>query len=210
LPSQTWYSFVGFWVALVGTLLPVSDVYLLVFNRRTRQSVHDLIAKTFVVTTLPKGSVPPSKFWPYHFAIITLGAITFTCSFLSTRAEIKRSASPWNPTAMDLANKTFDRIRETGKAYPSMLGGTFIDGKRNAASKSYVDVSVRWKRRPASVEAAAAEIATNVLHTIPDAKALDVVEVTIEYGYNIGIARSHFQKKFTHTPTEWQGILVGK
>jgi uncharacterized RDD family membrane protein YckC len=51
----------------------LSIVYLLLFNRRTRQSLHDLAVGAYVVSNKGGGPVGDSgRIWPAHFGVVSL------------------------------------------------------------------------------------------------------------------------------------------
>ena len=74
-------SFVRYVILVFG--VGGSIIYLIVFNRRNRRSLHDLLASTYVMKVDAKATVPPNlKIWFGHGLIISVVVIIMIgCSF---------------------------------------------------------------------------------------------------------------------------------
>ena len=60
----------GYTMALLMSGLGGAILYMYIFNRRTRQSLHDLAAGTWVVRTWPKGPAPGVSVWQTHLVAV--------------------------------------------------------------------------------------------------------------------------------------------
>lgn len=57
-------------------VIVVADSYLFLFNRRTRQSLHDLAARSYVVRRAHAGPPPHAPLWRAHYAWVALACVT--------------------------------------------------------------------------------------------------------------------------------------
>jgi uncharacterized RDD family membrane protein YckC len=196
--APLWASFVG-GAIIFG--LGGAIIYLLVCNRRNRRSVHDLVAGTRVIRTelAPPHAVRP--IWKGHFvifgalavALISLGAVvinlfprdTFTGLFAVQQTLLKQS---------HVAGVS---IFDGASAFSSFGGG-------RTTTATFVAVNVQVSRRPDDYAELADQVAATTLATYPQAQSRSRIVVTLEYGYDIGIARMSTKQAFDFTPAEWR------
>ena len=57
-----------------------STLYLMVFNRRTRQGLHDLAVGSYVIRAGDTGPVETKPMWKVHWAILGLLLLTLTAA----------------------------------------------------------------------------------------------------------------------------------
>ena len=69
LPESILYPIGFYLVSLLVLGFGLSIVYLIVFNRNTRQSLHDIIAGTYVVRKNSEPTEPIKPIWSVHYAI---------------------------------------------------------------------------------------------------------------------------------------------
>lgn len=172
------------------------------FNRKTRQSLHDLIAGTFVTKAKSAGEVDGAV-WPVHRMIVGLLLLLAAGLPLAT----KGLAETWEfPELMAVQ----DRILESGlvhhaSAQAGKSWGTSNDGKN--WEKTYFSSVAVLKERPDDPERAAEKIAQIILKQYPLFFEKDVISVTVTYGFDIGIARAWRSFRNDHRPEEWRQIL---
>jgi len=191
-PGQEWITLVQ---SLVIGILIIGVFYLLLFNRRTRQSMHDLAVGSFVIKTGRNAFAPPAlPVWRGHYAIsggavlaLAVGGIllqkqaTFA-SLLVTRQAI--SALP------DIGRVTISaNVMASGGAATRRL---LIGGVVNASLGD-----------PDALAVTAANIA---LATYPDAKTQQQIVVTLMSGYDIGIASDWRWTNYAWTPAQWRAL----
>lgn len=70
-------------IAVPVLAVVVVDSYLFLFNRRTRQSLHDLAAGSFVVRRAHAGPVPVAPLWRGHFGWIAACCVVVVAGFPS-------------------------------------------------------------------------------------------------------------------------------
>ena len=179
-----------------------SIIYLYVFNKLTRQSLHDLAIKTYVVNV----EVEPQKVgqvWSKHFIIvaliflITLVAPVFT-SILNPKLDSKLTQSE---SYKNLAATQKAILNNQNVITATVYQGTniFTPSDKNQASKttSRIQIQAFIVTKDTSNVAFAKKLALTVLDNIPEAKSTDVIQITLARGYDIGIWSQ--SSNFTHT-----------
>jgi len=167
--------------------------YLYVFNRRTRQSTHDLATGTFVVNAASSGPVE-GRVWRTHLIITAVWvAVVVAGSIWAGTAAMSKL-----PPGLLRAVKA---IEATGKTHTA----TVFIGKMwgDEGETDYVNVSVVLKKNPGRSEAISQEIATVVLREFPEANDVDEVSVTFSRGFDIGIASGWRRNVVSKSPQEW-------
>ncbi len=211
------YVIIGVPFFLNGALIPISSslltlglsviifavafaiIYLFIFNRQTRQSLHDLAAESFVVRGTHVEPPPAVVIWKYHLLIATAAAVLFLGVGIVTTYVVGER--------FGLADLLIvqERIHESGKVhFGSVFVGTFW-GPEGAIE--YLSVNAIMNERPVSYEDSAKEIAAIVLDSYPDITSKDLLDVTVTYGFDIGISSGWQAYRVSHTPQEWSEIL---
>lgn len=195
-------SWVGMVIGFVIFSLGGAILYLYVFNVRSRRSVHDLVAGTYVVdagSRVPPGTAPV---WPGHFVVIGLWCAAVLGGSVLGPTLLQHSA------AAGLAPLQ-DRIVATGEVHTAgvFVGRTFERVGDFQATASFIRVTAYWKTRPLDYAASARHIARLVLTSYPGAQDKDAIVVTVVYGYDIGIAHEWRRQIVSHTPAEWRAII---
>ena len=205
LPTDLLSSWVGYGVGVIVFGSLGATIYLYAFNRRTRQSLHDLAVGTFVVRADSIGEAPKTSIWRPHIVVsaalclLPLVFVAFVPTIMTMSAF---------PDLLALQQK----LQATGKVHSvSVYVGknwSSINGASHETSS--LQATAIWKQRPGDYQAAAGEIAAVMLANYPDVQKKDVVVVTVVYGYDIGIASAWRKESAQHTPQEWAGIVAGK
>ena len=176
-------------------------IYLYVFNRRTRQSLHDLAAGTFVTKTSPQGVVTGSV-WRPHLVVVGVWFVAVVGLSVAMTSLSQKGIFPGLidvQQAIQAAGKVHVATVNVGKSW------RIVGGSRSEAT--YFHSNAIWKQRPEDDEAAARSIASIILLKYPDIADKDVLTVNITYGYDIGIAGAWKSHTFSHSPSEWQKML---
>jgi uncharacterized RDD family membrane protein YckC len=179
-------------------------IYLYVFNRHTRQSLHDLAVGTYVTRSGGLGPVRVEPLWRGHFFIV--GAWCLACIGLMVGAPLLSKAKTFGDLLV-----VQQRILESGKvSHATVMTGstwTYLDGVKE--ERTYVQSTVTMRVRPSDYEVAAREIAATILKNYPAIAEKDFLIITVSYGYDIGIARTWIMQNFRHSPREWAAIARG-
>ncbi len=162
-------------------ILIIVVIYLFLFNRKTHQSLHDLLFGTYVVpiTRTP----PPSSFqiWRGHLLIVALLCLIA----IGTPRLAMRYIWP---------NYPFEELQKTQKAVLDM--GKFqsvtatLKRKSTKAQTQNLIINAICKTRPENSDALVPEIillAAKNFHGFPE---MDSLKVTLKYGYDIGISEA--------------------
>lgn len=192
------------WAAVVQSALVCAAMfsipYLIAFNRRTHQAVHDLATGAFVVHagTGPR-ALPVWALWRGHLAVIgTVAAALLTGSaYLASR--LPRIAT----AAFENTGSAVTRVAGLGR--PTLIWGTlYTAGTSTTLLSIQVPVDISTPHSP--------DLALRVIQTVfdnyPDATNQQGVNVVLRSGYDIGIARSWTTSEYTGTPDEWRARLA--
>ncbi|MFZ6672819.1 RDD family protein [Undibacterium sp. Xuan67W] len=188
---------IGIAVLVFG--LAFSIFYMLIFNRRTRQSIHDLAVGAFVVKAGPgKVNFSTESIWRGHAAIagvtiiaICIGGIVLSKHFL--QSESLASLALTQQAIVKLPG--VDGVNINLNSFPSSKGTT-----NRLLINAFVDASTP------NPEALALQIAQTALKNCVEASNQDVIVVTLVSGYDIGIASSWRWRTYPHTPQEWRAL----
>lgn len=176
-----------------------SIVYLLLFNRRTHQSLHDLAFRAYVVKTAAGPlALPVLPVWRGH-AIIAGGAI-----ILLTVVGLLVTLPIWPNNLFTSMLQLQQTVARLPGVYDVTIAVTFQQSKGVTAPTLSVNTTIDASE--SDREALAHRIARIALDIYPDAQNLQAVAVRLSSGYNIGIAQSYRSWNYSHTPADWRGI----
>ena len=160
----------------------ISIPYLYIFNRTTRQSLHDLAVGTYVVNSgSPKQSI--GRVWKPHLIVVALvlavsaAVPVFTANLLDREQfrdmqAIQKAIS--NKSAVNFVDVT------DGSSTFNPVGG-------DTKTRSFVNVQAFLLENNIKDSRLARKMAEIVVVTCADAKSRDVINITLTYGYDIGI-----------------------
>ncbi|MHC4169711.1 MAG: RDD family protein [Planctomycetota bacterium] len=178
-------------------------LYLYVFNRRTRQSLHDLVVGSYVTRTLPPGEVVGSV-WQPHMAVVGIWFLAIVALTVNP-AGLRRKGSLPELDNVQSAIQAAYQVRHAGV----YVGNRWRIGDRTRTATTYFGADVLWRHKPPDKEAAARLVASIILDEYPEVMDKDVLTVKVSYGYDIGIARLWKSYTSTHRPSEWQQMVSG-
>jgi uncharacterized RDD family membrane protein YckC len=165
----------GSTAAVLGTLFVVSALalgiaYLLVFNRPTRQGLHDLIASTVVVKKRGLSDITAAPLARVHkFALASL--VIFAAILVMIQAPSQR--------------KQFADFQRFEDELRQVAG--FHQLRHFEASDTSLDIGVQLARPPASFEAVQRQVAGIVLGAYPLADRLEHMRITIGCTCDLGV-----------------------
>lgn len=191
------------WVGIVFSLLVfglgLSLAYLMVFNRRNRRGLHDLIAGTYVVKTDRDTNIPKPSTWRGHLVfvgVLLLGSITLPIvlqplantepfqELLATQGALLRDPDLWS------AGIT--------------IGTNYTWNSSGSGSANFCNATVQSRTRPADFDRLADRVAQTVLQTFARAQQADRVLINVVYGYDLGIAKGFRSQLYNRSPGEWR------
>lgn len=198
--------FASEWAAwAIATLifgLVFSVFYLLIFNRRTHQSVHDLVTGAFVVRADPGTvSVSTAPVWRGHGAIIgcTVLALSLGGFLLSKKF---------------MSNELFTSLKATQKSISTIPGVDRVSVNLNSSTSDNktthaLFISVVIDSSTPDPEALARRIAQAALKNDAQVNRPQTVTVTLTSGYDIGLASWWRSANYAHAAEEWLAPLSG-
>lgn len=182
--------------------LGLSIVYLIVFNARTRQSLHDLVVGSYVVRTGSESADKP-KIWAGHYVVVAAILIAVAVVPLLLAPLMKN----WLPKEVMAAYEAIQREPEVASAQV-VTGQMFTwDATKGQRVTTGVTVIVRLNRRIADHNAVANKIAKILLEKYPEAATKDSITITTAEGYDLGIASWFFRQGFNYSPGQWRERL---
>lgn len=187
---------------LCGALL-FGILYLLLFNRPARQSLHDLAVGAVVVKGGPgKADLPAGPLWRGHAVVAAVALLVLCVAAVlpSQRMEEDARVAPLRA------------LQQTLVAMPGVKGaGVFLGSYSPTGSPAptrRLDINIFLAAELADPDRVARRIAQTVLQNFPQAASQDAIVVTFIVGYDIGIARAARTRHFAYTPAQWRAILA--
>ena len=177
--------------------------YLLAFNRRTRQSLHDLAVGAFVVGARAGAGdardVPgPARMWPAHRwiagALVALAAATPLLFPQLMRLPLRSSLQALYGR---LAEQPELRAVNVFALVTRVYGRDAVGARRELLIQATV-VRPLEDNVPLSTRLAGIALAS-----YPDAATEDVISVRLAHGYDIGIAASWTYQELALKPEQW-------
>jgi uncharacterized RDD family membrane protein YckC len=183
--------------------------YLYLFNRRTRQSLHDLFVESYVVKAEEAGDVSP-RIWQGHVAIVL--ALIAASLALPTVVPQYLEGTEFAATSDRLGS-----LRDALLADPSIPASnisltsetsTFISSKSGSSTSTSLDVIVTLAARPDDTDDVIHRVARAVLRLEPGLLGQKKLRVTVQFGFDLGLAQYTEKNSDIGTPDEWRRKLA--
>src|SRR5271156_2763930 len=196
-----------------------ATAYLYIFNTRTRQSLHDLVAQTYIIdaelwplqhakptVTNPDpvagwfGSqvVTREQIWTIHFIIV--GAILLTLGLGGMFASNKVEEMGPFPDLLAVQSA----ILQSGKVRTA--GVTIKHDWTNGRTSNSIVVTVTPSNAQTDDKAQAQEIAAIALNASVKASEMDWLDIVILHTVNFGLLHYSYNRPFSHSPAEWRKL----
>jgi uncharacterized RDD family membrane protein YckC len=189
------------WIYILGILVfgvGLSVLYLYLFNRTSRQSLHDLIVGSYVVTSNATSPVPAKAPGKGHLVVCTIlvvasGVVPFFMKKL----------------VADEPFLSLMKVYHAVSAEPFVLSAQVNKGM-NFASKSapeknthdFLSVIAYCKEPDIENPELAKRLALLAISADSSIKSLDSIQITLVYGYDIGIASAWNSQGYLYPPAE--------
>lgn len=199
IPDSILYPIGFYLLSLLVFGVGLSIVYLFVFNRNTRQSLHDAIAGTYVVRKNVESAGTIKPIWSVHYAICGIIMV------LALLAPIFIGQLSQNEFFSELT-KTREQIQNVPQVvYATIQDGqsTFSPVSGESKTTTYLSTQVRIKNQNIEDEKLAAKIANIILETHKEATQRNLIQVVLTYGYDIGIASKWNIYRYSFDPEYW-------
>jgi len=176
-----------------------SILYLYIFNRITRQSLHDLAVGTFVVNAgVEKQEI--GKVWNVHIVIVALlfvvAAIVPAFTAQLAQSEPFKEMLSVQSALLSEKNVTYATISTNTTTFSSIKEGT--------KTTTYVSSQVFLASNNVSDAKLARQLASIVIANYPEAINKDTIQIILTYGYDIGIASKWSSHTHNFNPGELQ------
>jgi uncharacterized RDD family membrane protein YckC len=198
------------WLASVLTLLIFgvggSIIYLLIFNRRTRQGLHDLIVGSYVVRTNVAGAPGVAMpVWRVHVAIA--GAMMVVAALVPMFTGQLARIEPF--VSLLAVQRTLSSEPGIRYATVQVSNSVLVNGD---GSKTTTGFTARVVMASDAIdrEVLANRIAQIALDGYPPAGGKAFLAISLSYGYDIGIASAWRSREFAFSPAQWRQRISGK
>jgi uncharacterized RDD family membrane protein YckC len=186
------------WLSMPANAWYAALIYLFVFNRRTRQATHDLLLGTYVARDVSLEPAVPPSLWRGHLIVaavivVLLVALDGAGTLLNRVPMFARMFA------------VRDSIVATGQYRNVMVteGTNYFYSSSGTSKTKVFGIVARLKARPISAQAAAAQVALLALKSDPGIAQDDRLDVSVAYGYDIGIASGSISSGDRYAPAEW-------
>lgn len=194
---QSWYLLL---LSIVVFGCGLATLYLYVFNRKTRQTLHDLAIGSYVVTeTSPSPAICNQVVWRGHYlaTLIVLIIAGIAPIFTGNLSKSEPFVSLIPLQAM------ISHQPDVLSASLNVGTNWFKNSGKEATTTTYLVATVWIKNKTADAATTANGIAEILLAKYPEASKKDRIVIMIVHGFDIGIASSWINKNFSFSPNEW-------
>lgn len=192
-------------ISVIVTMIFIGTIYFYLFNRKTRQGVHDIICGSYVykvnaVNTPIAITVSRVHYVAYSIILLAVAFASYTFSnqnqsLLSVHRELNKLDGVY---AANVNNMT------TKQVFDPKVG--IMDGKASTRLTATVFVY----RDPKTGEELKDKIAKVVLDNYPPVQNIQTMVVNVRYGYNIGIAHNYIDTWTSGSTQKWIEKLQSK
>lgn len=178
-----------------------SIIYLYIFNRVTRQSLHDLVVGTFVVNVNIE-SQGVGKVWKPHLVVVAV--FFFAAAIIPAFTGELAQKEPFK----DMLTVQSELSNEPRVTYASVTTGTTTFSSEKKGTKTTTDVTAQAiisSNNVGDVELAR-KLATIVIKSYPEAMNKDALRITLTYGYDIGIWSQWLNHTHDFNPSEFADV----
>ncbi|QBB70874.1 RDD family protein [Pseudolysobacter antarcticus] len=193
-PAQAMAAPLGYLFAFVVFGGMFAIVYLYIFNRRTRQSLHDLAVGSYVERfDRVAQSVTFPIMWRGHLAVVALlAAIALIAPIVVSRFAQTETFAGLLPLQQMLSSQPHVKTAQVVRGWVTMNGTT----------KHYLQSVLRLDASMTEDEAMAKRMAQQMAQADPDIAKEDAVVVLLAYGYDIGIASGWRKHGYSFKPDD--------
>jgi uncharacterized RDD family membrane protein YckC len=179
----------------------VSIIYLLLFNRQTRQSLHDLAVGAYVVSNKTGDSVGESRrMWPAHFGAVGL----ILTAALALPYFVQRLTSSLPFAELLSVQQALQQDPDVRHA-TAVIGVSRLFGKDHSVTTTHLFSSnIVLSRQVTDFDSLANRLARIILDHDPSAEKENEIAISVHYGYDIGIASAWRSRNFAFSPEQWR------
>jgi uncharacterized RDD family membrane protein YckC len=203
LPLTRTPQFVSYLTGIIVFGLGGITIYLVLFNRRTRQGVHDLVAGSYVADAIKKGAPRVEPMWKGHWVVVGALVVAGIIGGKILEGKILKLA---NFPAMFADLRLIEGMEGVQSASISDLTTSSWSG---AGKKTVYVVNVFWAGKKGDEGAFANRVASQILQHDAQVMQRNLLRIAIVRGYDLGIAHAEITHRFDDTPANWKTKLRG-
>lgn len=198
LPVSRTSEAVGVLLSLVVFGVGGTNLYLLIFNRGTRQGLHDMVVKSYVIMVESEGPVTTGLFWTKHWGLIgsTVGVAILAASIFSPWLA-KRGSFP--QMMQDVA-----LVEQIEGVITAGVNETKILHSGPRENDRFLTINVLWSGAQGSENAVINQIARTILEHDHNIQRYSKMRIILTRGYDIGIASRWTSQWAAYSPDEWR------
>ncbi|KPL94845.1 RDD family protein [Vibrio splendidus] len=174
-----------------------SITYLYIFNRVTRQSLHDLAVGTYVVNAEASSEKLPSV-WRPHLVVVTGLFVTAVLVPVLT-SDLTESESFKGLLVTQKAINNNESVKYAGVTEGST---TFTSSNSGSKTTTYVKAQAFLYKDSVRDSEIAKQLVQTIIYTYPESLNKNLIKVTLTYGYDIGIASKWNSYNYKFNPQE--------
>lgn len=174
-------------------------VFLYIFNRQTRQSLHDLVVGSYVVEYLSRGAIKVPPIWKGHFVISALLSVSLSIVILLLPSYEKSHGAFSFRRKAPLINAEALALNKAMRQNLNVHQATTTEISINQQNEKKIEVQLWLKDSPKDQETIteiAGKIARLYLGERPMTQDFWIV-INFKHGYDLGIAEKW--SSYTHS-----------
>ncbi len=184
--------------------LGLSIVYLFLFNRSTRQCPHDLAVGAYVVKAEYTQPLAVGPIWRGHFVVLAVilliaGVVPLYASKLARQSPFAELMSV-QQAVLSLPGVEFAGVNQSHNS-------VVVFGKGKTVT-DVLSARVRVSDKAIARSELANRVAAVILEQYPASAQQDRITISMDYGFDIGIASSWHSEHVSLPPGEWRQRLT--
>lgn len=174
-------------------------IYFYIFNRKTRQSIHDLLCSTFVVKKEPEGNLNAPEVWRVHYGIYVVVLLIFVIAPYIIKPSLD---SKFNFAEIEVLQREIYEIE--GLQAVSVTDNYIYQNQKTLNS---LNIAVNKSGIPSLANEVIDKTAEVVVNNYQKVEEKDILAISVTYQYNFGIFRWHRTYNKWMPPNRWKEYL---
>ena len=200
---------------ILGTILfsiPVLETYFIIVNNKSLQSLHDMIAKTFVVSVKSEGNINIANQKVFLYVGIALPILILIVTIVGS-ATVSNKLIYVTDMQKIISVASHELPISSISMYRNKTTTTNLNGETTQVK--LIEVTATKINKDENDTLLAIKIAKVIFDSGFKFEDGETLSITIIYGYDIGIASNYFSNKFNDSIENWKKVipfadLVGK
>lgn len=196
LPVTMMNSPIQSYIGIIFQFLVFSSLYLFLFNIKTRQTLHDLSVKSFVVNNNFETSNIEKTINPIHYLFISLIIIS-----LIVVPKFSHAKSFDFTPMINVSNLINNQYKTNVVGFKDSSNTTHIEGKTGDIFTRALIVTIRTNNLKDST--LAQNVAKTVIKNYPNALKYNVIRIVFIKYYCLGFASANYSEWVQDSPQKW-------